>query len=93
TKKYLTGLTAEQIEIFERVAGDALQVLGYTLETNPSNKPFSKEELEHFDTVNQQAKKDARKQAIQNDLEKRAAQDAFIASLREKFSSSIHVTA
>ncbi len=93
TKKYLTGLSAEQIEIFERVAGDALLALGYPLETSPTNKPFSIAEIEAFNTINQQAKSDARKQAVQNDLEKRAAQDTFITSLREQFAAFVALTA
>lgn len=59
TRKFLDTLSHEEIEIFERVAGDILLENGYDLMTKPENKAFSAEDIKTFDAQNIQLKKEA----------------------------------
>ena len=55
SKKYLQELTKEEIVIFESVAGEALELLGYELEFSDLSKnlQFSNEDISRFDKENQ----------------------------------------
>jgi len=65
-----------------------LDALGYEREFPFSeNKKFSKAEIGIFNAINASAKEAARKLATKEDVERRAAQDAFIAQLKTKFHS------
>ena len=85
TKKFLREMTPEQIAIFESVAGDTLQKLGYELVT-PAEKlrdSFTEEEIARFEDENEQLKKIFRnQQADPKDLEKRRPQDELIARIK-----------
>ena len=85
TKKFLREMTPEQIAIFESVAGDTLQKLGYELVT-PAEKlrdSFTEEEITRFEAENEQLKKIFRnQQADPDDLEKRRPQDELIARIK-----------
>jgi len=59
TRKFITDLDKEEIEIFERVAGDILEENGYELCTTPVKKEFSAEEIQKFDDLNLKLKTDA----------------------------------
>lgn len=86
TKKYLRELSEADIAIFETVAGDTLLKLGYELHTDRSStRSFTAEELAAFDTENRKLKAEARQKADPADIEKRAAQDAFISQLKKRF--------
>ncbi|MDO5977871.1 sulfotransferase family protein [Flavivirga spongiicola] len=52
TGKFLENLTKEDIEIFERVAGDILQENGYKLCSTHNKKEFTQEEIQNFDDLN-----------------------------------------
>lgn len=59
SRKYLETLTADEIEIFERVAGDILKEIGYQLHTNSSMNGFTREDIKIFDNLNLKLKKEA----------------------------------
>jgi hypothetical protein len=86
TKKFLSGLTQEEIRLFESVAGDTLTALGYSLVFPDTKKRhFSDAELNEFEKLNNLAKEDAKKRANREDLEKRLAQDTFLLQLKKKY--------
>ncbi|TND09521.1 MAG: sulfotransferase [Bacteroidetes bacterium] len=88
TNKFLRELSAEDIAIFESVAGETLQKLGYTLHAGKDTRTnFSETEIAVFHAENKKGKEEARKKADPADLEKRAAQDAFIGALKKRFES------
>ena len=59
TRKYLETLTSDEIQIFERVAGDVLEEIGYDLITKSKINAFSAEAIKAFDVQNGQLKKEA----------------------------------
>lgn len=86
TNKFLREMTAEDIAVFETVAGETLVKLGYKLHSDPADrKPFTAAQIKAFDEENNALRQEARKKASVSDLEKRAAQDAFIAQLKKQF--------
>lgn len=58
-RKFLETLDENDIEIFERIAGDILEENGYVLCTTPSKERFSEGEIEKFDALNLKLKHDA----------------------------------
>ncbi len=83
SKKYLNGLSAEQIELFESIAGDTLEKLGYAKEVPLlKSKNYSPEEISVFDLQNQNVKTEAKKSFSTEDIKRRAEQDNFIFSIR-----------
>lgn len=84
TRKFLNELSSEEIAIFESVAGDTLQKLGYELCT-PSERlrtSFSAGEIESFEKENVRMKQLFRQQADPADLEKRRPQEELIRQIR-----------
>lgn len=84
--KYQQQLGAEEIHIFECVAGEMLEQLGYQPEYSASARKldFSPETLAEFDRLNADWKQQARKQAALHDLEIRAAREALLAQLHQR---------
>jgi len=70
--KYLKELSPADIQLFEQVAGDTLEELGYPL-TLPKNtrNPFSPEEIMSFSEMNTKLKQEARLLSKPEDLAKR----------------------
>lgn len=85
TRKYLKELTSAEIEIFESVAGNSLDALGYQRET-PSNfrLEFSARDIDSFKKENGALQAEAKAGAIE-DMQKRKKQDEFIATLKKIF--------
>lgn len=85
TKKYLRELSEDDLTIFESVAGNTLEKLGYTREV-PLEKlqSFTKEQINEFRVLNTGWQKEAKAQSAE-DMSKREAQDKFIAQLRLQF--------
>lgn len=75
TNKYLKELSAEEIEIYEWVAGDTLQALGYQL-SSTLNHPelISAEAIQRYNEQNKESKKQFMATAPKNDIDKRQAQ-------------------
>lgn len=85
TRKFLSELTPEEIAIFESVAGETLQKLGYDLCT-PADKlrsSFSEEEIAFFNAENKRIKSLFIQQADHEDLEKRRPQDELIGRIQQ----------
>jgi hypothetical protein len=70
--KYLKELSPADIQVFEQVAGDTLEELGYPL-TFPKNKQnlFSPEDIRSFSEMNTKLKQEARLLSKPTDLAKR----------------------
>ncbi len=84
TRKFESELSYEDILIFESVAGNLLKELNYDCITDSSEwRTFTAEEIKEFTIVNDKLKKEARDKAPE-DMTKRAAQDAFINSLKNR---------
>jgi hypothetical protein len=85
TGKYLKSFTAEELEIFELVAGDTLEKLGYPLHTLRNNhKLISDEAIEAYKLENVALKKQALVNANPDDLEKRKPQELLLANIKER---------
>lgn len=85
TKKYLRELSAEDIAIFESVAGDVLQELGYSLSSAPEllRDTFTADEVAYFTEENNRLKKAFIRQADPDDLEKRRPQDELLNRIKQ----------
>lgn len=85
TRKFLRELSETDIALFETVAGDTLETLGYELCSSPAQRIWpDAATVAAFTAENQRLKAEARQKATASDIEKRAAQDAFIASLKKQ---------
>ena len=87
TRKFLKELAYDDLVIFESVAGDTLKKLGYQLEI-PSEKikKFSAEEIITFNELNIRWQQEMKVLSTE-DMDKRKAQDDFIAELKNRFRS------
>lgn len=85
TKKFLRELSSEDIAIFESVAGDLLQQLGYALCTPAGllRDRFSDREITYFNEENIRLKNAFIRQADPADLEKRRQQDELIDRIKQ----------
>lgn len=85
TRKFLRELSTEEIAIFESVAGDTLQKLGYDLYTPPGlrRSSFSEEEVAGFNRENKRLKQAFRQQAAPEDLAKRRPQDELLERIKQ----------
>ena len=82
-EKYKQGLTREEIEIFETIAGDSLVRLGYPL--NIKKKiTFSEEELVLFNKLNEELRADVIRNSPKLDLEKRSQQDQLLRAIKNR---------
>ena len=85
TKKFLRELSSEDIAIFESVAGDLLQQLGYSLYTplDLLKGSFSDEEIVFYKHENIRLKNVFIQQADPADLAKRRPQDELINRIKQ----------
>jgi len=90
TKKWLEQSTKHDIHIFESVAGDELEMLGYKRETT-YNLTFSPEEIEEFSLINNARKEHIMQTANQADMKRRNAQKAHADQVRERLGVPEHV--
>lgn len=83
--KFLKEMSHEDLVIFESVAGDMLERLGFELTTRPEERRvFSEKELAIFDAENTQLKEDTILTADPNDLALRKPQADFMKKLRDR---------
>ncbi len=89
SKKYLQELTKEEIVIFESVAGEALELLGYELEFSDLSKnlQFSNEDISRFDKENQILKEQSTLFADPEGVKLRVPQDQLIAAIKSRITS------
>lgn len=82
--KFLKELSEEDIRIFERVAGDTLETLGYELHFEKNSVPFRDEEIAGFTAINEELKAEFRKKLRPEDLEKRRGQEELLKSVKAR---------
>jgi hypothetical protein len=87
--KFLKELSEADIRIFERVAGDTLEKLGYKLQFEIKDEPpFSVEEIAEFSAVNAGLKAAFRQKLQPQDLEKRRGQEDLLKRIRAQMPAS-----
>lgn len=89
TNKFLKELTPEDIKIFELVAGDVLDILGYErFQTQVGeSKVFSPEEIDQFNLENDKLKKEMAeklKETDPEDLKRRELQASLIKEIKAR---------
>jgi hypothetical protein len=79
-QKFMTGLTTEQLVIFESVAGDILVSLGYSLVTSPEERTekFTGDQIKFFEAENKRLIAAALAEADPEDLRKRRPQEELL---------------
>lgn len=81
--KFKAELSLEEIRIFESVAGDVLETLGYKCEMPyDSRLVFTPDQIADFNAENKRLKAQFRQQVPAADLEKRALQRALLEKIR-----------
>lgn len=85
TQKFLRELSPEDMAIFESVAGEALQQLGYPLYTPTEllKDRFSATDIARFKEENTRLKNDFMRKADPNDLAKRQPQEELINRIKQ----------
>ncbi len=89
--KYKKGLTPEEIQLFEWLAGSILNDYGYQPENKITDRKFvlTSEDIRQFDLDNIRLKQEFIKNASPLDIVKREAQNNFLLQLFERKSISI----
>jgi hypothetical protein len=83
--KYKTGLSAEDLNIFERVAGDTLSKLGFETEHKADRTiNFSENQIMDFENENNKLKNQSYLEADQSDKQKRLAQQEFLNEIKTR---------
>lgn len=84
--KYRSALSREELLIFESVAGEMLEQLGYVpkFDASARDRHFSAAELAAFDKENKAGKVQARSQAQPEDLAARAEREALIREIKSR---------
>lgn len=86
TKKFLKQATEEEVKIFELVAGDVLDALGYErTQTSPNDVAnFSAEEIAKFDAENQRLKAEKKETMDAEDRARRERQAALLKEIENR---------
>lgn len=85
SNKFLKEMSHDDLVIYESVAGDMLERLGYTLVTKPEERrEFAETEIAAFDAENTRLKDEALRTADPHDLELRKPQAEFWKRLRAR---------
>ncbi|MGN6440223.1 MAG: sulfotransferase family protein [Agriterribacter sp.] len=85
TNKYLKELSTEEIEIYEWMAGDTLQALGYALSSKLQHPGLiNADVVAGYDAENKERKKQFLETAPKNDIEKRQAQLDILHSIKTR---------
>lgn len=86
TKKFLTQATEKDVKIFELVAGDVLDALGYERFQTAKNDlaSFSSEQIAQFDEENERLKALVQEAMDAEDRERRERQAALLKSIKER---------
>ena len=90
TKKFLKEATEEEVKIFELVAGDVLDQLGYErTQTRPNDgADFSTETIAQFDAENRRLKAQVQDTMDPEDWERRRRQTALLEEIKQRRSVS-----
>ena len=83
--RYKKELTVDEIMLFEKIAGETLEALNYTLDfSSQSDKQISTGEIRMYDELNTLLKQKAKQQQKPGDAEKRLMQEALINNIRKR---------
>jgi hypothetical protein len=90
TRKFLREALPEDIKIFESVAGDVLDALGYerVYVRRGEEKQYTATDLRFFDVENKRLKEEVLRGVDQEDLKRRDRQATLIAEIRGRQSTS-----
>ena len=86
TKKFLKKATEEEITIFELVAGDVLDALGYERVriAKGSGVEFSEQAIALYDEINQRLKQEKRAEMDPEDLKRRDRQASLLKEIEQR---------
>ncbi len=86
TKKFLKHATEEEIEIFESVAGDVLDALGYERVriAKGNEMEFSARTVARYDGINQRLKQQKKAEMDPEDLKRRDRQASLLQEIEER---------
>ena len=86
TKKFLKKATEEEMIIFELVAGDVLDALGYERVriARGTETSFSQQAIELYDQINQRLKQEKRAEMDPEDLKRRDRQASLLKEIAER---------
>lgn len=86
TQKFLKQSTGEEITIFELVAGDVLDALGYERFKIAPGKPveFSEIAIKQFDEINQRLKQEKKAEMDPEDLKRRDLQASLLREIDDR---------
>ena len=89
SKKYLKELTKDEVVIFESVAGDVLEMLGYALEYPDlsADHQITKEDMVRYENENQMLKEQSALFADPEGVKLREPQDKLIAAIKSRITS------
>lgn len=87
SKKYLTEMSLTDLSIFESVAGNVLDALGYERSHIPTGdeKIFSAEEIELFNTENKTKKTESLLNVAEEDIQRRALQAQLLEEIKARY--------
>jgi hypothetical protein len=90
TRKFLREASPEDIKIFESVAGDVLDALGYdrVYVRRGEERKFTATDLRFFDVENKRFKEEVLRGVDQEDLKRRDRQATLIAEIRGRQSGT-----
>ena len=87
---YRKELSASEIFLFEGVAGETLEKLGYKTDFIwNKNVIFSNAEIKIFDKLNELFKQKAKQQQLPGDAEKRMLQEALLSNIRKRLINAL----
>lgn len=82
--KFKKELPPDEIVLFEQVAGDTLEKLGYSKSFTSEEHNFSVDEIASFSELNIRYKQEARLKQKPEDIEKRRLQEELLSSIRQR---------
>ena len=90
--KYRSGLTVDEIRIFEKIARDLLRQYGYELNNHfdPASMTFNHDEIDAFSRINTELKQKSLENADLEDLKKREGQRKLLDDIYRKRSIPGH---
>jgi hypothetical protein len=86
TRKFLREASEEDISIFESVAGDVLDALGYERVYVPRGKErkFSEADIRRFDEENKRLKEEVLRGVDTEDLKRRDRQSGLLSEIKQR---------
>lgn len=82
TQKFKKGLLSNDIKIFENVAGDCLEKLGYQRMFQPGITELSQKQIQSFLSINNELKQEALNRITLEDLKRRAGQKELLDEIK-----------